>query len=205
MKLKLIFAVLVAPALFGQQRTTVALSDGTPDLAISRLYFYDGSNNMEYVCRSPPQQKNYTWAVTPTGAQGTLTSIVVLTNVGTVTTSAAHGLQPGNLVVVAGSTTSALNGTYKVQTVGSTTTFTTRTSGVSNATYSTSLLTLSSNAPRTTAPVWSIEKRTYDGSNNMTRAQFATSLVSGSTASTSYSFICDNRAATGATTEIAYQ
>lgn len=196
---------LMTVALNAQNRTTVAISKGTPDSAVTALFFYDASNNLEYICKAPVQQPTFVWAVTPGHGQGTLTSIVVLTNVGTVTTSTAHGLQVGNLVVVAGSTTSALNGAYKIKTVPTSTTFTITTVGVSNATYSTSLLTLSTGAPRTVATGWSIEKLSYDASSNLTADQFATRLVSGSVASTAYSFICGDRATTTTATEIAYQ
>lgn len=200
--LALALLAIVAPA---QNRATVALSKGTPDTAVTGLFFYDASNNLEYICKAPPNVFSYTWAVTPSINQGTLTSIAVATNVGTVTTSAAHGLAIGNLVTVSGSTTAALNGSYKVKTVGSATTFTITTVGVSDATYNTAALKVSTTAPRTTASVWSIEKFTYDVSSNLIADQFATALVSGNSASTAYSFICGNRAVTTTALEIAYQ
>ena len=58
-------------------------------------------------------------AVTPAVSNVALTS-----NVATITTSAAHGYAVGDSVVIAGLTTTALNGTYTIASVPSTVTFT---------------------------------------------------------------------------------
>lgn len=193
-----LIAALIGGTAFAQPRQTVALSKGTPDTAITTLFFYDGSGNLQYICKAPPLQPVFTWTVTasPGTNQGTLTSIVVSANVGTVTTSAAHGLAVGNLVVVAGSTTAALNGAYVIQTVGSTTTFTITTSGVGNATYNTAALTIASTAPRTSAAQWNVERFTYNGTPAIIADQFSTVVLATppEMASTAYTFICDNRA-----------
>ena len=55
---------------------------------------------------------------------GTITSIVSSSDVATVTTGSAHGLQVGMYVHVTGSTTAYVNGIYKVASVPSSTTFT---------------------------------------------------------------------------------
>ena len=55
---------------------------------------------------------------------GSITSIVSSSDVATVTTGSAHGLQVGMYVHVTGSTTAYVNGLYKVASVPSTTTFT---------------------------------------------------------------------------------
>ena len=55
---------------------------------------------------------------------GSITSIVSSSDVATVTTGSAHGLQVGQYVHVTGSTTAYVNGIYKVASVPSTTTFT---------------------------------------------------------------------------------
>ena len=55
---------------------------------------------------------------------GTITSIVSTSDVATVTTASAHGLQVGMYVHVTGSTTAYVNGIYKVASVPSSTTFT---------------------------------------------------------------------------------
>lgn len=154
------------------------------------LLFYDGSNNLIYICVADGIQTGRhaaAWAITPSGPQLTLTNIAVATNVATATVSGSnHGLQIGNRVVVAGSTTAALNGTYTV-TAGGTTTFTFSTSGVMDNTYSTANLTISTTAPRSDDDTWSIQKLTYNGSNLLTLIQWAFGVQGSYTAS------CDAR------------
>jgi len=66
---------------------------------------------------------------------GSITSIVSSSDVATVTTGSAHGLQVGMYVHVTGSTTAFVNGIYKVASVPSSTTFTyAQNSGASNGT-----------------------------------------------------------------------
>ena len=55
---------------------------------------------------------------------GSITSIVSSSDVATVTTGSAHGLQVGMYVHVTGSTTAYVNGIYKVASIPSSTTFT---------------------------------------------------------------------------------
>ncbi len=131
----------------------------------SSLLFYDGSNNLIYVCKALSTQPAYTFSV----AAGTLTNVVVSAGVATVTTTANHGLQVGNLVTGSGSATSALNAAVTIASVPSTTTFTFSTSAA-NGTYTDVLLTTT--APRSSTPVWSIQKNTYSGSN-LSLVQFA--------------------------------
>tara|TARA_R110000868_G_scaffold396287_2_gene668432 strand:+ start:312 stop:935 length:624 start_codon:yes stop_codon:yes gene_type:complete len=191
----------------GQTSPTVALSKGNPDAAYTSLYFYS-TTYLTYICKTPAfrQRATYTWAVTPGVGQGTLTNVVVLTNVGTVTTSAAHGLTIGNRVTIAGATVDTdLNGSYYVQTVGSSTTFTITTASVANATYTDAGMSLYTTAPRTTESIWSIERFGYDGSNNLITDQFAVGNVTGGLATVAYSFVCDNRAATTGSTKVTYQ
>lgn len=178
----LVFSVCAA---FAQQ--TVAIFGGFPAPDTTTLTFYDGSGNPQYLCKSFSVQSPFVWAVSPIGPQGTLTSIVVATNTGTVTTTTAHGLQVGNPVTVSGSTTAALNGTYNIQTVGSTTTFTITTSGVADATYNNAAMILTTTAPRSSGNIWKIEKITY-GASGPTIQQFSPGRS-----------ICDNR------TTVSYQ
>ena len=64
---------------------------------------------------------------------GSITSIVSSSDVATVTTGSAHGLQVGMYVHVTGSSTAFVNGIYKVASVPSSTTFTyAQNSGASN-------------------------------------------------------------------------
>ena len=77
-----------------------------------------------------------TWA--PTGRKGfytwhgdltaSVSNVARTSSTATLTTSAAHGFQAGDSVVVAGLTTSALNGTYTIVSAPTTTTFTYTTS-----------------------------------------------------------------------------
>ena len=66
---------------------------------------------------------------------GSITSVVSSSDVATVTTGSAHGLQVGMYVHVTGSSTAFVNGIYKVASVPSGTTFTyAQNSGASNGT-----------------------------------------------------------------------
>lgn len=133
------------------------------------LYFYDGSDNLEYICGA--------WGLQATSyfrrTDSTLTSIAVATNVGTATTANDHGLQPGNRVTVAGATADAdLNGNYIIATAPTSTTFTFTTVNVSDATYNEATLYISTTAPRSTQAIWSIQKLSYTGTL-LTRTQWA--------------------------------
>lgn len=170
----------------GQPVAVVLYPPETP----TRFLDYTGTN-LTYLCVASPTNKtstpgNYTYSLSVTGSG--LTSIVVLTNVGTVTTVAANGLMAGQMVAVTGSTTSALNASYIIQSITSTTVFTITTAGVGNATYNNGPLTISGNAPLLTSPIWSIAHFLYDGSNNLTGSQCANGACSQQTN------ICANRA-----------
>jgi hypothetical protein len=186
--------LLLAMSFASAQTQTVAISKQPPNFSTTTYTFYSGINP-QYVCKAASNQFTFSWSVTPAPNQGTLTNIVVSSNVGTVTTSANHGLNVNNSITVSGSTTAALNRTYVIQSGGtvsggSATTFTITTVGVSNGTYSTSALTVSTTAPRTTAPVWAIEQFTYNSNPSVIADQFA----NGNTAQTN---ICDSRATVG--------
>lgn len=121
-------------------------------------------------------------------ADSSLTSIGVATNVATATTASAHQMYFGYRFVVAGSTTSALNGTYVVTDVPSATTFKFVTAGVGDATYSTSLLTISTTNPLLNAPLWSITVLVYD-----TGGAFVAQNQAGPGVSTARSAKCSDR------------
>lgn len=163
----LLVLLVVGSGLGWGQGAVNQVSAPPPDNYVNQLY-YDGSNNLTYVCRAAAIQPLTTWYKSST----TLTSIVVLTNVGTINFSSTSYLWVGAQITVAGSTTSALNGTYKVTAVsGSTATITT--SGVSNATYNNAALTVSTRAPLLNSAVWAIQALTYDGSNLLTGVYWA--------------------------------
>lgn len=183
MKLLAVFLLSVG-ALCAQRSGAAVQQVRYPYDQPTTLFAYDGSGNLTYVGYATSKQASFSW----TRTASTLTSIAVASNVGTVTTSTAHGLAVGNSVIVAGSTTSALNGTYRIATIGSTTTFTITTSGVSDATYNNAAMTASTTAPRSSAAIWSISCLVYNGSNQLISKGWAGGLPASSV------YIWDNRA-----------
>lgn len=183
--------LLSAVALFAQQKGTPVTVTNYPTDQPSKVLDYDGSGNLIYVGFAAPAGPwngnrvpiTFSW----TFAASTLTSIVVATNVGTATTSTAHGLRIGDPVVVTGSATTALNATYRVATTPSATTLTFTTSGVGDATYTTGLV-MTTGAPRTTVSIWSILCMNYNTSNLLVDVHW----VGGAAANAIY--IWDNRA-----------
>ncbi len=154
-------------------------------------YFFDGNNLVQYICTAQQIQS-------PTSVQfadTSLTSIVVATNVATVTTAAAHNLYVGARVKTTGSATTALNNTYTVATVPSSTTYTFTTSGVGDATYTTGLVVTTSN-PLLNASVWAIQIFTNSGpSNAVADSHFAIPTVGlNQSSQTPQHLACSNRA-----------
>lgn len=210
-RLFLIVLLLLSPLpILAQTTGSPVQIIGYPRSEPTTVLDYSGTN-MIYAGYAVPNQPSCSWTRSSTTSNcsatrfpqpgaATLTSIVVSTNTGTATTSAAHGLLPGNLVTISGATVDAqLNGTYYIQTVGATTTFTITTASVSDATYNESTLVVSTASPRTTTPVWAIQKLSYDGSNNLIRKQWANGN------SGAFTSIWDNRAVTTGTTKITYK
>lgn len=201
----MLFLVLVL-ALSGQQRgQTVDVSAFPPRSSPTVLMFYDGAvpPNRIYTCYANPigpwnnnsVPATFSW----TRTASTLTSIVDSGSTSTVTTSTAHGLQVGNLVTVSGATVDTdLNGTYYIQSVGSTTTLTITTSGVTDATYTEATLAVATSVARSTQPIWSIEKRSYTAAN-LDRIQWARN------GSGDFGNVCDDRATTTGATKITYR
>jgi hypothetical protein len=182
--MKLLIGILIAVAAFGQSGSPVNQVADPPATAVVKQLFYDGSNNLQYVCWARQFQPSPTYQ---RRSDSTLTSIVVLTNVGTVTTASAHGLYVGARVTFSGATVDTdLNGTYTIATVPSSTTYTVATSAVANATYTESTLVVSTSQPLLTSTVWGIEVLIYNGSNYLTGAYWAN-------ASTSYVLACTSR------------
>lgn len=165
---RFVFAILIACLALGQEGTPVNQSISAPLTAYSNLYFYSGTD-LVYACRAKSIQPTATFA----RSDSTLTNIIDAANTSTVTTASAHGLAINDKVVVSGATVDTdLNGTYLVQTVGSTTTFTITTASVSDATYTEATLKFTTTAPRDTAAIWSMQKYTYVA-NALTAAQWA--------------------------------
>lgn len=159
--------------------------DDPPPNAAQKLFYYDGSNNLQYICWARQRDPIATFQ---RRSDSTLTNIVVLTNVGTVTTAGAHGLYIGARVTISGASVDTdLNANYTVATVPSSTTYTIATASVGNATYTESTLVIATNSPMTTLARWGIEILTYNGSNYLTGKYWAG-------ASTAYNLACTDRA-----------
>lgn len=181
---------LAAVCVFAQS-PEVTLGFGPPRYLWTILNFYDASFNLQYQCKAITTQPVQTFSV----AASSLTSISVASNVGTITwpatscgTSNGCGYQVGNQIIVSGSATAALNGTYAIATVATATTATITTSGVANGTYTD--MSVSVAAPQSSAPIWTIQKITNtDGSpNEITLIQWAVPYSGGAGQS------CDKRA-----------
>lgn len=199
-----IVTLLTALSLLAQQKGTPVQQVQYPYDAPSNYLDNAGTANIVYACYTSPNgpwanntvAATFSWTIAAT----TLTNIVVSTNVGTVTTATAHGLQVGQLFTVSGATVDPdLNGTYYIQSVPSSTTFTITTASVSNATYTDATLAVSSSAPRLTAAIWSIYHFLYDSSNNFQSKQCAGGACA------NFTNICANRAVTTGATKITYK
>jgi hypothetical protein len=151
---KLILAVLAGCVAIGAQTGTqiVNQSGGPPPQPIIGLLFYDVSNNLQYSCKALQIQPQTTvFSI----AAATLTNISVASTVATATTASAHKLYVGARLVVTGSATSAVNGTYSVTSVGTTTLVFTTTAA--DGTYTDAALKIATQQPQTSAAVWAIE------------------------------------------------
>ncbi len=185
MKRILLIAATVA-SLVAQEGQPVNMSISAPTVGYSNLFFYSGSD-LQYICKAKSLQPTATFAITPAAPTPyVLTSIVVLTNVGTVTTVSDNGLKVNDRIVISGATVDTdLNGVYKVATVTNSKVFTLATTSVGNNTYNEATLQFTTTAPRTTMPIWSIAKFT-SVTSQITASQWANG-TSGTTQ------ICDNR------------
>lgn len=172
--------LILISSLCAQSGLNVNVSRSASPNPFTRLFFYDGSSQLEYICVADKVQPKKTWSI----AGSTLTSIVDSSNTSTITTATAHGLLPGNQIVIEGATIDTdLNGTYVIATTPTTTTFTITTASVSDATYNEASLLFHTRAPRTSDLQWSITKYRYDGSGNLISEQNSDAPQ-----------ICDNRA-----------
>ena len=158
--MRTILMLALAGTLWAQSAPPVNPSSGPPPAPIVKL-FCDATSctsaytTLAYVCYAAQPGPTTTWSV----AASTLTNVVDSTTTATVTTASAHGLWIGAHVTIAGVTTSggtALNASYPVLTVPSSTSFTITTAGVSTATYTDSGLTLTTTSPLITAARWAI-------------------------------------------------
>ncbi len=165
------------------------LSEAPARFGWQRLCYYDASGNLIYVCYAP---LSAIASAAVSIAAADLTNVVVLTNVGTVNTAAAHGLTVGSKVVLSGWTVDAqLNGTYEVLTVPTSTSFTITTASVSDATYTDAGGVVTGTAIYDTSACWAIQRHWYDGSNRLVKSGWAegvttATLIAASRASYSY-------------------
>ena len=150
----LTLAVLFAAASFGQQ---CAIGGPSNSAACTKLFTYDGSNNLLYVCAAR--------SIQPTASR---ISISAASNASTVSlTSASHGFSTSQLpiVTISGGTGNwtAINGTFTATITGANT--------LTIPVDSTSLgalagtVVLDTFAPRTTQSIWSVAKMVYSGTN----------------------------------------
>ncbi len=177
--------VIGAVSAFGQEGQPVNVSISNPLVSWTSILKYSGTDLIT-ICKARSQQPTATFIIA--GATPyELTSIVVLTNVGTVTTVSDHGLNIGDKVTVAGATVDTdLNAIYKIATVATSKTFTIATVSVANATYNEATLKFTTQAPRTTMPIWGIEKLTYVAS--------AVTSIKWANGTSAPNQICDNSA-----------
>jgi hypothetical protein len=162
---RMLIALALCACAFGQ--TEVRLSDKPAASGTESLFYRDGSNNSEYICVADSPSLTSTFAVTASSSNqprtsisvANITNIVDAANTSTVTTSQAHGLRVGGYITIEGATVDTdLNGTYRIETVGSTTTFTITTASVSDATYTDATMKFSTTQPRSNSNVWSVQK-----------------------------------------------
>lgn len=184
----LIYALLFCAVGLAQQEVT--LGNRPPRDPYTTRIFYDASNNPEYICYAqafPPVTSTYR------RSDDTITSITDSSNTSTAVVP-NHGLAPGNLITITGSTTETdLNGEFIVQTVTDANTFTFTTASVTDAAYTTSTIVIVTTAPRDTAPLWVIRKVSYS-SNYPIREQWSRP-----------NSICANRATSTGATKVEYR
>jgi len=179
-----VISLIVTMLALAQEGNPVNVSISNPLTAYTNLFFYSGTD-LQYSCRAKSQQPTATFIISGS-TPFALTSIVVLTNVGTVTTVSDNGLKVNDKIVISGATVDTdLNGTYKIATVTNSKVFTIVTVSVANATYTDTGLQFTTTAPRTTQPIWGIQKFTVS-SSLVTQTQWANGSTTGQ--------ICDNRA-----------
>lgn len=164
-KLSLLLLAATAAA-WGQVGMETDQTAGPPKQPWVALLFSDGGGNLQYVCKAlQVQPVRRTFQV----GDGTQTNVVVTG--GTVATINITGqkLYVGARLVLSGSATSTLNGTFSVVSVTANTLVITVPT-TANATYTDVVVTTAS--PMTSAPVWSIQILTNPG-NVLTSFYFA--------------------------------
>lgn len=168
--MKTIILIFASASCVFSQGAPVNQSAGPPPAPVVKQFFKDANSNLQYVCIADQRQATTTQRI----SNSTLTNIVVLTNVGTVTTAAPHGLYVKAQVTTGGATVvPALNGVYAIATVPSTTTYTIATVAVADGTYVDAGLVISTTNPLLGAARWAIQVLTYDALNFLTGSFWA--------------------------------
>lgn len=193
--LSVVLMLVLVPVIQAQGPTqgTIVKVNGFNSTQPSQEPFYDGSNRTTYVCQANPNAPVHTWSVAAT----TLTNIVVTG--GTTATAnfpAAHGIWAiGMKIVVSGSATTTLNGTYYVQSIPNSTSITYTVATTTSTTYTD--MTIKS-APVEIDAIWAISFSQYDASGNLKSFTWANGDAA------KYTSICANRAVTTGATAIFY-
>lgn len=145
-------------------------TEGPPMRAYKIKMDYDGSNNLIYMGWAAALNRQADFEVDT----GSLVNFVDSGSTGTINFGVPHCLEVGEQIVVSGATSDLdVNATYKVLTVTDSDTITVTSANVTDATYNNDALKLTTTVARTCDTVWSIQKNTYDGSNNMTKRTWA--------------------------------
>ena len=135
----IICLLLVAMTAFAQG-PSVTISGGNAAQGFTARNTFSGTN-MTYRCKAKTDSvAEETFVVNVYAIGDTLTSIVVLADVGTVTTTVVNAILAGDLITISGEAVDGdLNGVYSVVSITSTKIFTIATVDVANATYNQAL------------------------------------------------------------------
>jgi hypothetical protein len=149
-----LWLLFAAPPAAAQQSVNVVPSNYTT------FFEYNSLGNPLYRCRAASTQATSSFSV----AYGTLVNVVVSGTVGTINFASAHGFLPGYKLIISGSATTALNGTYRVITSDPAATSLTITVTAAGGTYSD--MTISTDTALMTKPVWAIQYFYWVGDQN---------------------------------------
>ena len=157
-----LLALAACVILIGQtvpEGTTTNQTGGTPNRAFQRLFYYDGSSNLQYICVALSVNPRTTL---PTATAATLASPTVITSTG-------HGLDattnPEIRITGATATWADINETWTA-TIIDANSFSVpfnASSGVSA--FGAQAWTITTAAPRTTLAQWAIQRLTYTGTS----------------------------------------
>jgi hypothetical protein len=183
-------SVPAALNLVAQEGQNVNISQGPPAIPYQKLFFYDGSDRIEYVCMAiGPNPSTTTFSIT--GATSANPAVFTASGYGLYTQDAATRSK----VTISGAAApwTGVNTSWLVSPVNATTfqllSITTGTAFDGSALGAWSgTATATTNAPRTNIGIWAIEKLTYSGTGKIKSVMWANtgSLVRNK---------CDDRAA----------